>query len=86
MAEGQAPADVVFRISAHRRRGVLAKIAGTFDRRALAIRTFTAGESAAAELSTIVVRIDGPCAEHERLAAALRNLMDVVSVELSASD
>jgi len=83
MTEGEERADVVFVICAHRRRGVLARIAGTFDRRGLAVRTLTAGTTPETELAEIVVGVDGPCAEPERVAAALRNLVDVLSVELS---
>jgi acetolactate synthase small subunit len=84
MTEGRERADVVFVICAHRRRGVLARIAGTFDRRGLTVRTLTADAAPETELSTVVVGVDGPCAEGERVAAALRNLVDVLSVELSA--
>ena len=83
MPDAEERTDVVFVICAHRRRGVLSRIAGAFDRRGLAIRTLTAGATTESELTRVVVSIDGPGGEGERVAAALRNLIDVVSVELS---
>ena len=84
MTDVDAATDAVLVIYAHSRPGVLAKIASLFYRRALNIRTLTVGTTHEAELSKIVIRVGGAGAELERVAAAIGNLVDVLSIELSA--
>ena len=83
MADAASLTDAVLVIYAHNRPGVLAKIASLFYRRALNIRTLTVGSTHEAELSKIVVRVGGTWEPLERVAAAIGNLVDVLSVELS---
>src|SRR5215472_5072408 len=83
MVDPANPVDGVLVIYAHSRPGVLAKIANHFYRRALNIRTLTAGTTHTPELSKIVVRVAGRRTELDRVAKALDNLVDVLSVELS---
>jgi acetolactate synthase I/III small subunit len=83
MTDPALPSDALLVIYAHSQPGVLAKIASVFYRRGLNIRTLTVGTTHEAELSKIVARVTAPLAELERVAAAIRNLIDVLSVELS---
>lgn len=85
MAEPRAHADAVFIIYVHNRPGVLAKVASIFHRRALNIGTLTVGTTHQPELSKMVVRVAGTGPKLERVAAAIRNLIDVLSVELCDS-
>ena len=64
----------------HNRPGVLAKIAGAFYRRGINICALSARPTREPELSKVLVRTAAPRAEIERVAAALRNLIDVLSV------
>ncbi len=85
MAEPRPDADVAFVIYVHNLPGALARIASIFHRRALNIETLTVGTTREPELSKMVVRVAGMRAELERVAAAISNLIDVLSVELSDS-
>lgn len=82
MPDRQNRRDAVFMVYAHSRPGVLAKLAGVFYRRGLDIRTLTVGATREPELSKIVLRVAGAEAELQRIAAAIGNLVDVLSVEL----
>jgi acetolactate synthase small subunit len=70
-------------VHAHNRPGVLAKISGAFYRRGINICALSARPTREPELSKILVRVAAPRPEIERVAAALRNLIDVLSVALS---
>jgi len=83
MADPRVSIDAILILYVHNRPGVLAKVANMFYRRGLNIRTLTVGTTHRAEVSKIVVRVAGPEAELRRLAPALGNLVDVLSVELS---
>lgn len=83
MAERQSQRDALFVVYAHSRPGVLAKLAGVFYRRGLDIRTLTVGATREPELSKIVLRVAGSEAELQRIAAAIGNLIDVLSVEVA---
>lgn len=83
MGDDARASDAALVIYAHNRPGVLAKIASLFHRRALNIRTLTVGTTHEAELSKIVVRVAAARAELVSVAAAIGNLVDVLSVELS---
>jgi acetolactate synthase small subunit len=82
---GDPPVEerVLLVVYAHNRPGVLAKIAGAFYRRGINICALSARPTREPELSKILVRVAAPRAELERVAAALRNLIDVLSVALS---
>jgi acetolactate synthase small subunit len=69
-------------VYAHNRPGVLAKIAGAFYRRGINICALSARPTREAEVSKVLVRVAAPRGELERVAAALRNLIDVLSVAL----
>src|SRR5262245_34719086 len=75
--------DVVFVMYVHSRPGVLAKIASMFYRRGLNIGTLTVGATREPELSKMVARVSGARGELERVALAIDNLVDVLSVELA---
>jgi acetolactate synthase small subunit len=82
MADPTASMESVFFIQAQRRPGVVARIATVFDRRALDIRRLRAEPGDQAGVGEIVVHV---CAETEtltRIAAAIRNLVDVLAVDL----
>jgi acetolactate synthase-1/3 small subunit len=66
----------------HDRPGVLARIANVFYRRGIDILTLDVGPSTLAEHARLHARVGTRLAEAERIAHALRNLVDVVSVEL----
>lgn len=83
MAEPHGQRDTLFVVYAHSRPGVLAKLAGMFYRRGLDIRTLTVGATHEPELSKIVLRVAGSDGELQRIAAAIGNLVDVLSVELA---
>ena len=83
MVDRLAEDRVVLIVYAHNRPGVLAKIAGAFYRRGMNICALSARPTREPELSTIRVRVVAPRAQIERVAAALRNLIDVLSVALS---
>jgi acetolactate synthase-1/3 small subunit len=67
---------------AFHRPGVLARMTGMFYRRALNIRSLTVGEQDAQGLVDVAVRVEGEPAEIERLALAIRNMIDVVHAEV----
>jgi acetolactate synthase-1/3 small subunit len=70
-------------IHVHDRPGALAKIANVFYRRGLNIRTLTVGPTDEPDQSRMEVAAGGRRADWERIALAIGNLVDVVSVELS---
>jgi acetolactate synthase-1/3 small subunit len=77
------PAATSYAIRVHNRPGALAKIAAVFHRRHVNIETLAVTPSAGdRELSDLTIGIRGAGAEQERIAAALRNLVDVVEVEV----
>ena len=84
MTEREHEADVLLVIYVHSRPGVLAKIASMFYRRGLNIRTLTVGDGHEPGLAKITVRVEGPRAELERLVPALANLVDVLTVDMTA--
>jgi acetolactate synthase-1/3 small subunit len=67
----------------HDRPGVLARIANVFYRRGINIVTLDVGPSALDEHAELRARVGARRPEAERIAHALRNLVDVVSVELA---
>jgi len=69
----------------HDRPGVLARIANVFYRRGINIVTLDVGPSHVAEHAALRARVGAPSAEVERVAHALRNLVDVVSVEVAST-
>jgi acetolactate synthase-1/3 small subunit len=75
--------EALFIVYAHNRAGVLARIANLFHRRALNIRSLTVGAAGEDQLAKLVLRAAAPGAELERVAAAITNLVDVLSVELT---
>lgn len=83
MAERPGQCDALFVIYAHSRPGVLAKLAGAFYRRGLDIRSLTVGATREPQLAKIVLRVAGSAAELHRIAAAIGNLVDVLSVEVA---
>ena len=85
MADHQS-GDAIFIVYAHSRPGVLAKLAGVFYRRGLDIRTLTVGATREPEMSKIVLRVAGSQPELQRIAAAIGNLVDVLSVEVADLD
>jgi acetolactate synthase-1/3 small subunit len=82
MIEGRNTATELV-IYAHSRPGVLAKIASVFHRRALNIGALTVDATDDPERAKIVVRLVAPRATLERVALAIDNLVDVLSVELA---
>jgi acetolactate synthase-1/3 small subunit len=86
MAELRPDAEVVLVIHVHNLPGVLARIASIFHRRALNIDVLTVGPTHEPETSRMVVRVAAARAQLERVAAAIGNLVDVLSVELSDLD
>lgn len=76
--------DTTFAIHVHNRPGVLAKIAATFHRRGLNIRTLVVAETAEPEFSTMAIGVTAARAELERVALAIANFVDVVSVTLDS--
>ena len=66
----------------HDRPGALAKIANTFHRRDLNIRTLTVAPAEVADHSRMVIGVDGACRDWQRIGLAIDNLVDVVSVEV----
>jgi acetolactate synthase-1/3 small subunit len=66
----------------HDRPGALAKIANLLHRRGVNIRTLRVGPSTAPEQSHMRFELAGPAADYARIALALDNLVDVVSVEV----
>jgi acetolactate synthase small subunit len=83
MVDGPVEDTIVLIVYAHDRPGVLARIAGAFYRRGMNICALSARPTGEPELSKILVRVVAPRAQIERVAAALRNLIDVLSVALS---
>jgi acetolactate synthase small subunit len=82
MDEGRVEDRVLLIVHTHNRPGVLAKIAGAFYRRGMNICALSARPTREPERSKILVRVAAPRAEIERVAAGMRNLIDVLSVEL----
>lgn len=82
MADAPAPPETILTAYVHDRPGVLAKIANIFYRRGLNIRRLTVAPTQEAEISQLVVAVAGAQPDGERLAAAMRNLVDVLSVQL----
>jgi acetolactate synthase-1/3 small subunit len=82
MAEDYNTPDVSLLIYVHNRPGVLAKVASTFHRRAMNIQTLTVEPTEQPERSKMVVRVAAPRPDLERVALAIDNLVDVLSVEL----
>jgi acetolactate synthase small subunit len=82
MADRPFADRILLVVHAHNRPGVLAKIAGAFYRRGINISALSARPTREPELSKVLVRVAAPRAEIERVAAALRNLIDVLSVAL----
>jgi acetolactate synthase-1/3 small subunit len=79
------PEPIVARyaIRVHNRPGALAKIAAVFHRRHVNIETLAVAPSAGdRELSDMTIGVRGARAEQDRIAAALRNLVDVLDVEV----
>ena len=83
MSEGRTGAEGVFTVRTHDRPGVLAKIASAFHRRGLNIRALSVGRTRVPEVSEMLIHVEAPRADLERVAAAMRNLVDVLSVDLS---
>ena len=67
----------------HDRPGVLARIANVFYRRGINIVTLDVGPSRLADHAALTTRVTSGLAEAERVAHALRNLVDVVSVDVA---
>lgn len=78
------PSDMRFAIHVHNRPGVLAKIAAAFHRRGLNIRTLTVAETAEPEFSTMAIGVSAGRDELERVALAIANFVDVISVTLES--
>jgi len=68
----------------HDRPGVLARIANVFYRRGINIVTLDVGPSDVDEHAALRARIGSRLADAERVAHALRNLVDVVNVEVGS--
>jgi acetolactate synthase-1/3 small subunit len=77
------PTTVDLTALVHDRPGVLARIANVFYRRGINILTLDVGPSALDDHAQLRARVGAPLGEAERIAHALRNLVDVVSVELA---
>lgn len=73
---------VSFILLVHDRPGALAKIANTFHRRGINIRTLTVTPAEVADHSRMVVGVAGAAGDLPRIALALANLVDVVSVRV----
>jgi acetolactate synthase-1/3 small subunit len=78
------PTTVDLTALVHDQPGVLARIANVFYRRGINIVTLDVGPSALDQHAWLRARVGARLAEAERIAHALRNLVDVVSVELAA--
>jgi acetolactate synthase-1/3 small subunit len=76
-------ADVTLIVLVHDRPGALAKIAGVFHRRGVNIGSLTVSPAAGLELATVRMRVAAPRVRVERMALAIGNLVDVVSVDLA---
>lgn len=76
------PDAAAMAIIVHDRPGALAKIANLFYRRGVNIRMLTVVPTATPALSRMEVELAGPRRDWARVALALDNLVDVVSVEV----
>ncbi len=76
----------LFVIDVDNRPGVLAKIAATFHRRGLNIRTLTVAPIDSPGVSRMHIEVTAARPELERVAVAIDNFVDVLSVELREPD
>ena len=76
--------EAVLVLYAHNRPGVLAKVASAFYRRGINIVALRASPTRRPDESEIEIHAVAPPGEIERVAAGLRNLIDVLSVESRA--
>lgn len=74
--------DVVLTTLVHDRPGVLARIANVFYRRGVNIHSLGVAPTEAHERSRLTLRVRTTVPSAERAARALRNLVDVVDVEV----
>ncbi len=80
----EKPDEAVLVLYAHNRPGVLAKVASAFYRRGINIVALRASPTRRPGESEIEIHAVASPGEIERLAAGLRNLIDVLSVESRA--
>ena len=86
MHDTSLESDALFLLRVDNRPGALARSASAFHRRGINIRALTVGPGPEPDASRMVIHVSAPDAELQRLAAAIANFVDVLSVDLTAAD